>query len=180
MQILNVIPLDNMKNFDLATIITFVTALTALLTSIYSIYHSRKTTYINAITVSRLKYIENLRKYISEFCALVLHTANTKLDDREVKEYNEKINQLRYTIMLHLNRKDYFDKIFLMQLVNIQNFPEHSKKEEHKNAILKLSNYSQDIFTLEWAGIKLEASKGNLFECQRNKLKNKHKKTYGE
>ena len=164
---------------DITTIITFITALTALITGIYSIYHSRKTTFINAVTTARLKYIDNLRNYVSEFCGLVLHTANATFDEKEVKLFNEKIDQLRFIIKLNLNRKDYFDKIFLEQLESIPNFPDPTKKDEHINAVKKLTNYSQDIFTLEWAGIKLESSKGNLYEWQKTKLRKKHKKTYG-
>ena len=179
MQILNCCLINNKEKMNLTTFITLITAITALITGIYSIYHSRKTTYINAVTTERLKYIDNLRNYISEFCGLLLHTTYATINETEIKSLNEKLDLLRFSIYLNLNRKDHFDKILLEQLESIPNFPDSAKITEHLLAIKKLTNYAQDIFTLEWAGIKLESSKGNLYEWQKNKLRKKHKKTYG-
>lgn len=179
MTILNCCISTNIK-FDWVTISTLITALTALLTGVYSILHSRKTTYINAVTTSRLKYIESLRNYISQFCGLILYTANNQFDETHKKELSEKINQLRFTIKLHLNRKNAFDKKLLEQLDSIPNFSAHDKTEELTLSINQLINYAQDIFSLEWDGIKLEAAKGGLTEEDKNELINKHILNYGK
>jgi hypothetical protein len=179
MQILNCCFIDNIKNFDFFTVVSFIAAITALLTSIYSVYHSRKTTYINAVTTSRLKYIENLRSYISEFCGLLLHTSNTKLEENEIKKISERTDVLRFTIKLHLNRKNYFDKELINQIDSISNFPATIGLGERINEITQLTNYAQDIFALEWAGIKLEATGGKLWDYQVNRLTKRHKKEYG-
>ena len=180
MIILNCCFTDNTPKFDLATIVALVTASTALLTGIYSIYHSRKTTFINAITTSRLKYIETLRSYISEFCGLVLHTSSTKLDEPTKKEINEKLDRLRFTIKLHLNRKNFFDKKLLDELDSISNFPNKENQEDIKNKINQLTNFAQDIFTLEWDGIQLEVAKGRLYWWQKYFFIKRHKQTYGK
>jgi len=180
MTILNCSCIDDTTKIDLATIVALVTALTALLTGIYSIYHSRKTTFINAITTTRLKYIETLRSYISEFCGLILYTSHTKIDEPTKKEINEKLDKLRFTIKLHLNRKNFFDKQLLDELDSISNFPNKENPENTKNKINQLTNFAQDIFALEWDGIQLEASKGRLFRWQKYFLTKRHKKTYGK
>ena len=38
----------------------------------------------------------------------------------------------------------------------------------------------QDIFTLEWRGIKLEAANGKPSKRQKNNFTNKHKQDYGK
>lgn len=176
MILLAFLDVNEIQKIDLA----LVTSLTALITGIYSIYHVRKTTYINAVTASRLKYMENLRNYITTFCGLILHTSSFKPDESEKKILDEKIDQLRYTIKLHLNRKNYFDNIFITQLDSISNYQETNNTLDIKKQLTQLTNYSQDIFSLEWDGIKLEASKGRLNHCQKKCLTNKHKKTYGK
>lgn len=160
------------QKFDLATIVALVTALTALLTGVYSIYHSRKTTYINAVTTARLKYIENLRNYVSEFCGFVLTNINTT-------EQNEKIDRLRFTIKLHLNRKNEFDIKVLELLDKIPNYSDQTKKDELSSNLTLLTNYMQDIFTLEWCGIKWEATNGNPSDKEKNNFTNQHKENYG-
>jgi hypothetical protein len=179
MTILNCCINTNTK-FDWVTISTLITAFTALGTGIYSILHSRKTTYINAVTTSRLKYIESLRGYISQFCGLILFNANNQFDEIQKKEFIEKVDQLRFTIKLHLNRKNVFDKKLLEQLDSIPNFIDHDKTEELTISINQLVNYAQDIFSLEWDGIKLEAAKGALTEEDKNELLNKHILNYGK
>lgn len=172
MTILNCCCIDNTPKIDLATIVALITALTAMLTAIYSIFHSRKTTYINAVTTARLKYIENLRNYTSDFCGLVLANTNTA-------EQNEKIDRLRFTIKLHLNRKDEFDIKVLELLGKIPNYSDQEKKDELKSNLILLTNYLQDIFTLEWRGIKWEAENGKPTDKQKNNFTNLHKEDYG-
>lgn len=163
---------SNSTEMDLATIIVLVTALTALMTGIYSIYHSRKTTYINAITTARIKYIENLRNYISEFCGLILTENNSSIK-------NEKIEILRFTIKLHLNRKNDFDIKVLELLDKLSDKRNVANKSELNSDIMTLTNYLQDIFTLEWDGIKMEAVSGKPSKKKKNIFTNKHKESYG-
>ena len=165
--------IDDIQKFDWATIAALITALTALGTGIYSIHHSRKTTYINAVTTARLKYIENLRNYVSDFCGLVLTNTNTT-------EQNEKIDRLRFTIKLHLNRKDEFDIKVLELLDKIPNYTNQAKKDELNSNLTLLTNYMQDIFTLEWRGIKWEAENGKPTDRQKSNFTNQHKEDYGK
>ena len=171
--------LDNIKNFDIASTVAIITAFTALITGFYSIFHSRKTIYINAVTTSRLNYIDSLRNNISEFCGLMLQISTSKFDNDKLNEINEKTVLLLFTIKLQLNRKNYFDKKLLEQLDIIYYLPDTKKTEELKIQINQLLNYTQDIISLEWSGIKKEASKGKLWNWQTKKLLKQHKKTYG-
>lgn len=173
MTILNCFCIDHTSKIDLATIVALITALTAFITGIYSIIHSRRTRYINAVTTARLKYIENLRNYVSEFCGLILANNNST-------EQKEKIDRLCFAIKLHLNRKNNFDIKVLEQLDKIQNSTSQVDKDELHNNLTQLTNFMQDIFTLEWAGIRLEATCGKLSNRRRKKFTNKHKQDYGK
>jgi hypothetical protein len=80
---------------------------------------------------------------------------------------------------LHLNRKNEFDIKVLELLDKIPNYSDREKKEELKCNLILLINYLQDIFTLEWSGIKWEAEKGKLSDKEKNNFTNQHKEHYG-
>ena len=165
---------------DFKDLITFISVATAFVSVAYSIYNSRKTTYINAITTSRIKYMDNLRNHISEFCGLTLHVVLTDLEKKDKNEFIEKIDRLRFVIKLHLNRKNPFDKKLIDKINSIPNLTDPSKINELEDELNKLVDLTQDVLSLEWHGIKEEADKGKLKQPQRDKLIKKHLVDYGK
>lgn len=72
----------------------------------------RKTAFINSVTSSRIKYIQDLRESISKFCGLAHSYANKvyKLEYKEVWELHKEADNLRFLIRLYLNPEDdYWD-----------------------------------------------------------------------
>ncbi|MBI1307085.1 MAG: hypothetical protein GC181_10825 [Bacteroidetes bacterium] len=65
----------------------------------------RKTAFINSVTASRIKYIQDLRESISRFCALVYSYNNGiyKLEKEEVWALHNEANTLKFLIRLYLN-----------------------------------------------------------------------------
>lgn len=178
MHILNYCSIIDMQNFDFKSVIILITALTALITGFYSIYHSKKTTYINAVTTARIKYMDNLRNHIAEFCGLTLHFSLTPLEENEKQQIIKKIDQLRFTIKLHLDRKNSFDIKVIEKINSIPNLTDPKKINELEKNLDKLTELTQDVLALEWNGIKLEASKGKLYNWQKNRFIKRHKKIY--
>jgi hypothetical protein len=168
---------------DFKDVLTFISVTTAIVSVAYGIYHSRKTTYINAVTTSRIKYMENLRNYIAEFCGLALYYSLTEkniTDEKEKNQIREKFDRLRFVIKLHLNRKDIFDMQVIEKINSIPNFTDPEKYEELKIELNKLTELTQDVLSFEWAGIKKEASKGELNKWEKENLKKEHLKNYGK
>ncbi len=145
---------------DFKNLITLISVATALVGVFYSIYNSRKTIYINSVTTSRLKYMDNLRQYIAEFCGLSLHVVLTKLDEKEKNELIQKIDKFRFLIKLHLNRKNAFDKRIIEKINSIPNLTDPHKIDKLEEELNQLVNLTQDILDLEWNGIKNEAKSG--------------------
>jgi hypothetical protein len=65
-------------------------------------------------------------------------------------------------------------------LDKIPNFTSQDKKDELQNNLTQLTNLMQDIFALEWEGIRLEATSGKPSEKEKEIFTNKHKQTYGK
>jgi hypothetical protein len=101
-----------------------------------SIRNSRRTGYINSITSARIKYIQDIRNAVSEFCGLVYNyrflagevkVYNYPSDikesrERELSEIRKRIGYLKYLIQLYLNVEDkYFDPkiILLLDEINL-------------------------------------------------------------
>lgn len=163
---------------DLKDILTFISVGTALISVAYGISNSKKTTYINAVTTSRIRYMESLRSYIAEFCGLMLHVALTNLTDEDKNKIIEKIDRLRFTIKLHLNRNDAVDTKVIEKINSIPNLTDPGNTDKLEIELNKLTELTQDVLWHEWQGIKKEASKGLLNQRDKNKLKDALLKRY--
>lgn len=130
---------------------------------------SKKTTFINAVTSERTKWIGLLRQNISAFCALALHWALTSssLSSTKRQEVREESDRLRMMIKLQLN-PDEADSRNVMRLVDeIPKYtdPEASNPEKLntlKDKLEELVKISQKILKEEWDKVKAEAKNGDL------------------
>src|SRR5688500_18642331 len=75
--------------------------------------NSRKTNYINSVTFSRIKYIQDIRNRISEFCGLAYSYNATYYTSHSLAATPEKLfelqrefDKLKYLIKLQLNPED--------------------------------------------------------------------------
>lgn len=138
-----------------------LTFLIGLVNFIFLFYNSRKTTYISAVTASRIKYIEKLRDSVADFCALSVS------NDRE--RYRDLL-RLKYQIRLFLDptNKEWDEK--MIKLID--------EVIEDNSKINELITLTQFILKLEWGGYKREAKKGILSAEEKQMLNQKYLAEY--
>jgi hypothetical protein len=171
-----------METKDIVTLVgiifTFLVGTTGL---VISLMNSRKTTFINAITSSRIKYIQDIRNSISEYCGLfyrykILLNNDPKLSNEKL-EVLKSIDKLKYQIMLYLNPEDktWDQKIFSL-------IEELRKKinDNPETQIKDLIELTQYLLKIEWEGAKLESRKGLVSEREKRNLNKKYFKKYSD
>ncbi|PAB61000.1 hypothetical protein [Anaeromicrobium sediminis] len=111
-----------MTNEQITLIGIGVTFLIGVLNFIYSIGNNQKTRFINTVTNSRVKWIGELRKNISDYISLIPQneTGFIKLFERK-DEFIESFKKSHMIIELMLNNKDEFGNTLLTDLTEINN-----------------------------------------------------------
>ena len=144
-----------------------------------SIKNSRKTIFINSITSSRIKYIQELRNAIAEYCGLFYNYHTLLMDDPKLSKEKlnilEKADKLKYLITLHLNPMDTDWDTQIIKLIDeirssISQFP--------KEKIDELITITQYLLKLEWEGAKLESKKGIISERETGIIYHKYLDLY--
>jgi hypothetical protein len=169
-----------METKDIVTLVgiifTFLVGATGL---VISLMNSRKTTFINAITSSRIKYIQDIRNSISEYCGLFYRykilVDNSPDLSNEKLEVLKSIDKLKYQIMLYLNPED---KIWDQKIIALIEELRIKINENPEAQIKDLISLTQYILKLEWEGAKLESMKGLVSEREKRNLNKKYFKKY--
>ena len=156
--------------------ITFVVSMASL---ILGISNSRKTIFINSITSSRIKYIQDIRNSISEYCGLfyrykILYDQSPELSDEKL-EVLKSIDKLKYQIMLYLNPED---KIWDQKIINLIEKLRSKINSDTENEIKQLIMITQYLLKLEWEGAKLESKRGLVSVVEKRKLKEEYLEKY--
>ncbi|QEC74811.1 hypothetical protein [Mucilaginibacter ginsenosidivorax] len=144
---------------------------------IVGLKNAKKTLFINSVTASRIKWMDTVRTSISEYCGLILHVGLTDIDDeKEERLIIEKIDRLRFSIKLQLNRFDSFDRKIIEKVDHLSIIIEDEDLEDEvlESELNQLVILTQDILKLEWEGIKQEVRKGNLAKREKLALYYKH------
>lgn len=130
--------------------------------------NNKKTSFINTVTSERVKWLEKLRKNISDFCGLTHTWTRSKVQGtpEEIKILGE-IDKLRYLIRLQLNpktenNKPNADKKIEDLISKIPDLTDSSMKDELDVAIHELIGISQTLLKNEWEKVKFEAKNGDL------------------
>lgn len=160
-----------MENW-ITTLGIIVTFIVGMLSLYISVRNTRKVTYINSITASRIKWIDELREDISEFCGLVEHYRVTdKIKAEVLRGIYENIDVLTFRIIFRLNRLGKIDKLIKSKIEFIlQNLDSDDEKPDKE--LEKLPELTQDLLKFEWERVKLESQKGILTDDQKQKLIN--------
>lgn len=156
--------------------ITFVVSMASL---ILGISNSRKTIFINSITSSRIKYIQDIRNSISEYCGLfyrykILYDQSPELSAEKL-EVLKSIDKLKYQIMLYLNPED---KIWDQKIINLIEKLRSKINSDTENEIKQLIMITQYLLKLEWEGAKLESKRGLVSAVEKRKLKEEYLEKY--
>lgn len=154
--------------------LTFIVGITNL---IVILTNSKKTTFINSITTSRIKYIQELRNTIAELCSLVTSYKSriSKLDYADHFELLKQTNKLKYQIRLYLNPADEYWDSKLLELTNQIVIKDNI---DPQNKIDELIVITQFLLKLEWEGVKRESEKGILSEIEKREMYNKYVELY--
>jgi len=163
-----------MKATEIVTLIgiglTFIVGITNL---IVILTNAKKTTFINSITTSRIKYIQELRNTIAELCSLVTSYKSriSKLDYADHFELLKQTNKLKYQIRLYLNPADEYWDDKILELIN-----QIVVKDDidPQNKIDELIVITQFLLKLEWEGVKRESEKGIISELEKREMYNKY------
>jgi hypothetical protein len=145
------------------------------------IKNSRKTIFINSVTTSRIKYIQDLRNNIAEFCGQfyrynLLVKNDPKLSTEKLKIL-ESSDKLKYLIMLYLNPEDTdWDKKIIQLIDDIRT----SIDDNPIDKINDLITITQYLLKLEWEGAKKESQNGILSKKEKDKLYKKYLRLYEE
>lgn len=170
---------------DVKDIATFLSILLTFLVGsaglIISIRNSRKTIFINSITSSRIKYIQDIRNGIAEYCGLfyrynILVEHDPKLSNEKL-EILKLIDKLKYQLMLYLNPEDkYWDNTIIKLIEDIRS----RINENPEDQIKELITITQYLLKLEWEGAKLESRTGRINESVKEDLNRKYYNLYLE
>ena len=128
---------------------------------------ARRTTFINTVTAERVKWIENLRTNISEFCGLTYTWCASNIEGTEEKnEILKKIDVLRHHIRLQLNPDPSatLDREIEKLIAEVPYLTHQTQQDELKIAINNLIETSQTLLKEEWEKVKLESKRGDLKE----------------
>ncbi len=178
---------------QIGVLLTFIVAVANL---IFNLYNSKKTTFINSVTTSRIKYIQEIRTHIADFCSTAISWIDNNEDKEKTSDLSQKANQLKFIINLYLNPEDeYWDKRMIQFIDSIIMNSNEWKKyynnflKDHESAdklkyegfekkvfseINKLVIITQYLLKLEWEGVKLESKKGLLTEIEKKEIYNKY------
>ena len=102
-----------METKDLIAIVgIFLTFLVGLANLAYSLWSNARTSFVNTVTTSRLKWIDSLRDKVSEFIAVTTRLSVHKppLGDSAAAELLLQRDTLLHQIVLHLNPHDSEDQ----------------------------------------------------------------------
>jgi len=133
----------------------------------------RKTAFINSVTASRIKYIQDLRESISRFCALAYSydNKNYKLEIKEVWALHNEADTLKFLIRLYLNPEDeYWDSKIIILIDQIMR-KSGKDQAEHISELITITQY---LLKLEWEGAKRESEIGIISEVEKRELYNKY------
>jgi len=152
-----------------AIIAAAISMIGVVLAAIIALSSSRKSIYINSVTVERSKWIDALRNNISTLSGLArslnyrinFQSANFARMDPfgpEANEYVEKLNSLVSLITLQLNPNGVIDSNIIPLLSQVTGHVHDNSTVDLNLVDNCLIEHSQWLLKAEWERVKLEAS----------------------
>ena len=162
--------------------LTFIVSTASLL---ITIFYSRKTTFINTVTNSRIKYIQDFRRSVSNYLGLLRIYQSLKSDEKRSEKNIEILKSIeisKFQVLLFLNPENQtWDEYILIEIENLHNIivtsPEINPNSDDLNKVIEKFVVSvQYLLKLEWEGAKLESKKGIINEREQLYLNRKNRK----
>jgi hypothetical protein len=140
-----------------------LTFLVGLANFLYSLWSNKRTSFVNTVTTSRLKWIDSLRDKVSEFIAVT-----TRLSDRRpppgdiaAAELLLQRDTLLHQIVLHLNPHDSEDQRIRGLVDEVRALTDQGIPIKQVSELLdQLRDATADYLKKEWNRVKVESTKG--------------------
>ena len=137
-----------------------VTLAVSCLTLLYSIRSSRRTSFVNTVTVSRLRWIDSLRDKVSEFIAVTTRLLDLKasLDEKNFEPLLLQRDTLLHQIVLHLNPNDPEDQQIKTLVLQVQQLTdERAELGDLLSTLVILRDATGAYLKKEWNRVKRES-----------------------
>lgn len=163
-----------MSTTEAVTLISIgLTFIVGIFNLIISFRNVRKTAFINSVTSSRIKYIQELCESISRFCALVnsYSIRVSILSNEQSWELHKEADTLKFLIRLYLNPEDEYWDNKIIKLIDQILLKTDEDPTDHINELITITQY---LLKLEWEGAKRESEIGIISEVEKRELYNKY------
>ena len=146
-----------------AVVVAIIAAAISLIGALINVYVSRRSTYLNAVTAERSKWIDKLRSNISTFSGLVRTLYFRLVADKaffrtpEYYDLVKQVNGLIPMIKLQLNPAGEIDRRLVSLLDRIPHLAENPESDALIRADTLLIEHSQWLLKAEWEKVKSEA-----------------------
>lgn len=129
----------------------------------YNITAAKRTMFVNAVTTSRIKWIETVRERVANFAGLTYHWPITPLRREDSLHLIKECDVLRVLIELCFNPTDAHDQRIIRLVRHIPKLTRPDQHEELRAAIDELVHATQLRLKTEWQKVKREA-RGDKFD----------------
>ena len=127
----------------------------------YSLWNNKRTSFVNTVTTSRLKWIDSLRDKVSEFIAVTtrLVTPSIPLGKKDDEALLLQRDTLLHQIVLHLNPRDAEDQSIRMLVDHVRDLTNQgTSAKEVSEQLSKLRSATADYLKKEWNRVKVEST----------------------
>lgn len=126
---------------------------------------NKRTTFVNTVTSQRIKWIEQLRQDIGEYCGLAYHWSHSDMEGKPGEgELLKELDRLRHVIRLRLNPRGEHDKLIEALVEEIPRYTDPQKQRELVDALERMTKATQALLKDEWDKVKRESEHGPLSE----------------
>lgn len=127
----------------------------------YSLWNNKRTSFVNTVTTSRLKWIDSLRDKVSEFIAVTarLMDPRSTSDEKNAGALLLQRDTLLHQIVLHLNPHDPEDQKIRFLVDHVQELTDRgSVTGELSEGLVRLREATADYLKKEWNRVKAEST----------------------
>lgn len=129
---------------------------------IYSLWSNKRTSFVNTVTTSRLKWIDSLRDKVSEFIAVtvrLLHPEFSQSDEKNVGTLLLQRDTLLHQVVLHLNPHDPKDQRIRTLVDRVRELTDQGVfSNELANVLIELRDATGEYLKKEWNRVKTEST----------------------
>jgi hypothetical protein len=125
---------------------------------IYSLRNNRRTTFVNTVTTSRLKWINSVRDAVSDFIGVTARLLDRSGPPDRIAELLLQRETLLHRIALHLNPSDVEDEAIKTLALRARELSEQGDvKGELSATLTELRNATGHYLKKEWSRVKDES-----------------------